>query len=184
MRLSYRFFLALGLLFALAADLAFAAGLAGLLETFLTGVFSRYCGFSLALGARFGGNNGSCCGSRGGFATSSFRGRWRRRWRGRGRERFQELQSLSSRAQLPIQKHQEDIIGNLGIRRELRRNVQLSHLRKRNFLLDLSPLGEEVLNLLDDGLLARGDREEQNHFRPRRRQQLPGSRRRRCLLAR
>src|SRR6266446_2082986 len=98
---------------------------------------------------------------------------WWRRWR---RQRLQKLQRLSPRTQLAIQQQQEHIVRNLRIRRHLRRDAQLRHLRQRNLLLHLSPLREEIIDLLRHCLLPRRYRKKQNHLRTRRRQQLPSPR--------
>src|SRR4029077_5966600 len=120
-----------------------------------------------------------CCNLR---RTSAFsRRRWRR-WRRWRRERFQELQSLSPRAQLAVEQQHEDIIRDLRILRQLRRNVQLCHFRQGNLLLHLPPLREEILNLLLHALLPCGHRQKQNHLRPCVRQHLPSARRSRCLF--
>ena len=73
---------------------------------------------------------------------------------------------------------------NLRIFRHLRRDMKFGHLGQGNFLLHLTPLGKEVLNLLRHRLLSSRYREKQNHLWTRGRQQLPRSRRRRRLLAR
>src|SRR5271166_971722 len=91
---------------------------------------------------------------------------WRRRWRWRrwGRQRLQIFQRLGPRAQLAIQQKQEDIVCDLRILRHLWRNVQFRHLRQRNLLLHLPPLGEEILDLLRHCLLPCGDCQKQNHL--------------------
>src|SRR6266446_3723506 len=109
--------------------------------------------------------------------------RRRRRWWWR-RQRLQKLQSLGSRTQLAIQQQQEHIVRNLRIRRHLRRDAEFRHLRQRNLLLHLSPLRKKILDLLRHRLLPRRDRKKQNHLRTRRRQQLPGPRRRGRFLTR
>src|SRR5271155_2731063 len=79
---------------------------------------------------------------------------WRRRWRRWRRcERFEEFQGLRARTQFPVQQQHENIARNLRIFRQLRRDQQLRHFGQWNSLLDLPPLGEEVLDLLRDGLL-------------------------------
>ncbi len=55
--------------------------------------------------------------------------------------------------------------------------MQFRHLRQRNLLLHLPPFRKEILDLLRHCLLPRPNGQKQNHFRTRRRQQLPGSRR-------
>src|SRR5215469_10165271 len=113
---------------------------------------------------RLGGSRGS----RGLGGASPFWGR-------RGSQWLQELLNLGPRTQLAVEQQHEDVVRNLGVLGQLRRDVQLSHLGQRNLLLYLAPLGEEVLDLLLDRLLARGDGEEQDHFRARLGEQLPGS---------
>src|SRR5271169_1776923 len=101
--------------------------------------------------------------------------RWWRRRR-RRRQRLQELQNLRPRTHLAIQQQHEHVVGDLRIRRHLRRDPKFRHLRQRNLLLHLSPLGKEILDLLRHCLLPRRDREKQDHLGARRRQQLPGPR--------
>ena len=103
---------------------------------------------------------------------------WRRRRRRRRRKRLQELQRLRTRPQFPVKQQHEHIARNLRILRQLRRDQQLRHLRQRNALLHLPPLGQEIFYLLRHSLMPCRHRQKQNHLRPRRRQQIPGARRR------
>src|SRR5205823_4004550 len=128
------------------------------------------CGFRRVLGSS-GGRGGFSSGF--GRASTAWSRRWWRRWR---REWFEEFQRLGARAQLAVQQQHEDIVRNFWILRQLRRDEQLRHFRKRNLLLDLPPLGQIILDLLLDCLLLRRDRQEQHHFRARGRKQLPGTR--------
>src|SRR5437879_6868024 len=124
--------------------------------------------FSLFLGGQGRRRSGSslrcCCGGGGFSGTPAFwrRRRWRRRrWRCK---RLQKFQRLCPRAQPPIQEQHENIIRNFGIFGHLWRDAQLGHLWQWNFLLNLPPLGKEVLDLLRYGLLPGGHSEKQNHL--------------------
>src|SRR4029077_17243238 len=114
------------------------------------------------------------------FASSSFRSRRRRRRR--RREGFQELQCLSARTQFAVEQQHEHVLCNLRILRQLGRDQQFRHLRQRNFLLDLAPLCQEILDLLIHRLLPCCYRQEQDHFWTRAREQLPSPRRRGTLF--
>src|SRR5581483_9225347 len=113
--------------------------------------------------------------------ASSSRRRGRRRWR--RSKRRQIFQTLGARTHLAIQQQQEHIVRELWILRQLRCDQQFRHLRKRQGLLHLAPLRQIILDLLLNGLLLRRYGEEEHHLRPRRRQQLPCPRRRRCLFS-
>ena len=120
------------------------------------------------------------CRSGGSFPSSSLRrGRRRRR---RRLVRLQEIHDLLMRTQLAVHQQQERLVQNLLIFRELGCNTKLGHLGKWQFLFDLPPLAEEVLQLLIDCLLLGGQAQEQNVFRRGLRQKLPGSRRHARLL--
>src|SRR5208337_1266295 len=136
--------------------------------------------FSLPLNARLAARRRSIRrGRRGRQCLGSFTPLGRRRWRWwwwRRRQRLEIFQSFRPRAQLAIQQQHEHIVGNLRIRWHLRRDVEFRHLRQRNLLLHLPPLGKEILDLLRHRLLPRRDRKKQNHLRTSRRQQLPSPR--------
>src|SRR5208282_2095513 len=140
------------------------------------GCRSRSRNFSLPLSARLHASRRRRNGRSLGSSTPLCRRRWwwRRRWRS---QRLQKLQRLRPRSQLAIQQQHEHIVRDLRIRRHLWRDAEFRHLRQRNLLLHLPPLGEEILDLLHHRLLPRRNRQKQNHLRTRRRQQLPRPRR-------
>src|SRR5208282_4704918 len=151
---------------------------------------SRGPSFSLPLSPRLAArrhrNSRGGRGRRGSSLSSSasLRGwRWRR-WRRWRRQRLEIFQGLRPRTQLAIQQQHEHVVRDLRILRHLRRDSEFRHLRQRNLLLHLPPLGEKILDLLRHRLLPRRDRQKQNHLGTRRRQQLPCPRRRRRFFTR
>src|SRR5215831_16086517 len=110
-----------------------------------------------------------------------WRGWWwrRRRWG----QWLQKFQGLGARPQLSIKQQHEGVMRDLGILRQLWRDVQLRHFRQWKPLLHLPPFSKEVLDLLLNHLLPGDDREEQYHLRTGLGEHLPGARRGGSLLA-
>jgi len=82
------------------------------------------------------------------------------------------------RAELSVQQEHEDALGDGGVFGHRGGDQELGHFRKRNALLHVAPLGEEVPDLVVNGLLLGTDGQEQNGFWARSGEELPGFRRR------
>src|SRR5262249_50793926 len=149
---------------------------------------SRFFRFASALACfdRCGTSSG-CCGFRWlccRFRATSTLRRWRRRWWRRWRrERFEEFRDLGMRPHFTVEHAEEYLVVQARPLRMLRRDTQLGHLRHRQLIFYLSPLAEEILDLLLNRLLTRRQIEEQYLFRFRLAQQFPSARRSRRFLA-
>src|SRR5215510_7192557 len=97
----------------------------------------------------------------------------RRRRRLRRFVRLQVLHDLVVAAQLSIHEQEESVVQNFLVVRMLGRNPHLCHFRKWEFLPDLRPLGQKILELLLDCRRARGNCSKQYRFGTALHEKLP-----------
>src|SRR5262249_16903194 len=98
----------------------------------------------------------------------------RRRWRRLGRRiRREELDDLVVGTQSAIHEQQEGLVQGLLVLRMLGCDSHLRHFRKGEFLAQLRPFGQEILELLMHRRRPRRNRGKQHSLRPAVHQELP-----------